>query len=52
MISIAQHCDKCKNIMSHTLDKGVILCLKCKKQTKLNNNEKKTVSKNSERTTE
>ncbi len=52
MISIAQHCDKCKNIMSHTLNNGVILCLKCKKQTKLNNNEKRTVSKISERTTE
>ena len=37
MISIAQHCDKCKNITSHTMDKGVILCLKCKKQMKLKN---------------
>ncbi len=39
MISIAQHCDKCKNITSHTLNNGVILCLKCKKQMKLKNNE-------------
>ena len=52
MISIAQHCDKCKNVTSHTLNNGVILCLKCKKQTKLNNNEKRTASKNSERITE
>jgi hypothetical protein len=38
--------------MSHTLNNGVILCLKCKKQTKLNNNEKKKASENSERITE
>ena len=37
MISIVQYCDKCKNVTSHTLDKGVILCLKCKKQMKLKN---------------
>ena len=35
MTSIAQHCDKCKTVTSHTLNKGVILCLKCKKETKL-----------------
>lgn len=38
MISIAQHCDKCRTITSHTLKKGVVLCLKCKKETKLKEN--------------
>ena len=40
MISLAQHCDKCKTVTSHTLNKGVVLCLKCKKETKLKNHEK------------
>jgi uncharacterized Zn finger protein (UPF0148 family) len=40
MIYLAQHCDKCKNVTSHTLNKGVILCLKCKKETQLKNYEK------------
>jgi ribosomal protein L37AE/L43A len=43
MINIAQHCDKCKNITSHTLNNGVILCLKCKKKNQLKN--KKYVEK-------
>jgi uncharacterized Zn finger protein (UPF0148 family) len=38
MINIAQHCDKCKNVTSHTLKDGVIVCLKCKKQTKIDEN--------------
>jgi uncharacterized Zn finger protein (UPF0148 family) len=52
MTSIAQYCNKCKDVTSHTLNNGVIFCLKCKKQIKLSNNEKKKVSENSERTTE
>lgn len=35
MISLSQHCDKCKTVTSHTLKQGVIFCLKCKKETKL-----------------
>lgn len=38
MISLAQHCDKCKKVTSHILDKGVILCLTCKKKTELKEN--------------
>ena len=37
MTSLAQHCDKCKTVTSHTLNKGVVLCLKCKKEVKLKN---------------
>lgn len=37
MTSLYQHCDKCKTTTSHTLNKGVILCLKCKKETQLKN---------------
>ena len=39
MISLAQHCDKCKTVTSHILNKSVVLCLKCKKETKLKSNE-------------
>ena len=35
MIYLAQHCDKCKTVTSHTLKQSVVLCLKCKKETKI-----------------
>ncbi len=37
MTSLAQHCDKCKTVTNHTLIKGMVLCLKCKKETQLKN---------------